>query len=101
MTALLADAPVLWFLNRSTGVVVLVALTVSLVLGCLGAGRSSGGRVPAFVPQHLHRNLSILALVLTAVHAATAVADEYVDIRWWQALWPFGAAYEPLWLGLG
>lgn len=98
---LASEAPMLWFLNRSTGVVVLVALTVSLVLGCLGAGRNAGGHVPAFVPQHLHRNLSVLALVLTAIHAATAVADEYVDIRWWQALWPFGASYEPLWLGLG
>ena len=35
------------------------------------------------------------------MHVVTAVVDTYVDIRWWQALWPFGATYEPLWLGLG
>lgn len=96
-----SDLPLLWFLNRATGVVVLVALTASIVLGVLGAGRSSGGRVPAFLSQHLHRNLSILALGLTAAHAVTAVVDEYVDIRWWQVFVPAGATYEPFWLGLG
>jgi predicted ferric reductase len=40
----------------------------------------------------------VLAL---AVHVATAVLDTFVDIRWWNALVPAGAAYEPLWLGLG
>ena len=29
------------------------------------------------------------------------MVDQYVDIRWWQAFVPFGATYEPLWLGLG
>jgi DMSO/TMAO reductase YedYZ heme-binding membrane subunit len=32
---------------------------------------------------------------------ATAVADTYVDIRWWQAVSPVGATYKPLWLGMG
>lgn len=102
MTALaITEGPLLWFLNRSSGVVVLVALTLALVLGILGADRNAGGRLPAFVPQALHRNLSVLALVLTFLHAATAVVDSYVDIRWWQALAPWGGTYEPLWLGLG
>ena len=40
-------------------------------------------------------------MVALVVHVATAVVDTFVDIRWWQALVPFGATYEPLWLGLG
>jgi len=81
--------------------VVLVLLTLSLALGILGAGRQAGGHVPVFVPHALHRNLSVLALVLTAAHALTAVIDTYVDIRWWQVFSPVGGSYRPLWLGLG
>lgn len=97
----LTDGPLLWFLNRGSGIILLVVLSVSLALGMLSAGGRAGGRLPAFVPQNLHRNLSILALGLVTAHAVTAVVDTYVDIRWWQAFVPWGATYQPLWLGLG
>ena len=35
------------------------------------------------------------------MHVSSAVVDSYVDIRWWHALTPVGATYEPFWLGLG
>lgn len=101
MITSLTDGPLLWFLNRGTGVTLLVVLTLSLSLGMLAAGRRAGGPVPAFVPRSLHRNLSMIGLALVVLHAVTAVVDSYVDIRWWQALSPLGATYEPLWLGLG
>lgn len=91
----------LWYLNRSTGVVLLVLLSLTLALGILAAGARAGGRLPAFVPQSLHRSLSGTAVLLLGAHLASAVADEYVDIRWWQVLSPIGAGYQPLWLGLG
>jgi methionine sulfoxide reductase heme-binding subunit len=56
---------------------------------------------PRFVTQGLHRTLAALSVLLLLGHAVTAVVDEYVDIRWWQAVVPFGATYEPMWLGLG
>ena len=101
MLSTLTEGPLLWFLNRGTGIALLLVLTASLALGLFTAGRRSGGIVPAFVPQTLHRNLSLLALALVVLHIVTAVADTFVDIRWWQALVPWGAAYEPFWLGLG
>lgn len=101
MSGGLTDGPLLWFLNRGTGVALLVVLSLSLTLGMLGAGGRAGGLVPAFVPQRLHRNLSLLGLALAVGHAMTAVLDGFVDIRWWQALSPWGASYQPLWLGLG
>ncbi len=46
--------------------------------------------------------MALLSVVVLGVHVATAVADSYVDIRWWQALLPWlGTTYQPLWLGLG
>ena len=76
-------------------------LTASVVLGVLSTGGRPGRGLPAFVTQHLHRNVALLSVVALVVHVLTAVGDTFVDIRWWQALQPFGASYEPLWLGLG
>jgi methionine sulfoxide reductase heme-binding subunit len=97
----LLHGPTLWYLNRSTGLVVLALLTITTVLGVLSTGR--GGRLlPRFVGQALHRNLALWSVVLLVLHVTTAVVDTYVDIRWWQALVPWaGATYLPLWLGLG
>jgi sulfoxide reductase heme-binding subunit YedZ len=97
----ISDGPMLWYLNRGSGVALLLVLTTTLCLGILSARAGRARLVPRFVGQQLHRNLGVLALVLVVGHVATAVADTYVDIRWWQALSPVGATYRPLWLGLG
>jgi len=97
----LSEGPMLWYLNRGSGVALLLVLTATLCLGILTARPGRGRLVPRFVGQQLHRNLGVLALVLVVGHAATAVVDSYVDIRWWQAVSPVGATYKPLWLGLG
>lgn len=98
----MTDGPFLWYLNRSTGLVILVLFTLATALGVLATSGRAGRRVPAFVSQSLHRQVSLLAVVGLVVHVASAVADGYVDIRWWQAFVPWlGATYAPLWLGLG
>lgn len=93
--------PVLWYLNRGSGVVALVLLTTATVLGVLALGGRPGRRVPRFVVQALHRNIALLAVLMVAAHVATAVLDEFVDIRWWHSVVPFTGAYARLWLGLG
>jgi methionine sulfoxide reductase heme-binding subunit len=95
------EGPVLWHLNRSTGLVLLVLLTLTVVLGTLSTRGEAGSRLPRFAVQALHRNLALLTAVLLALHVATAVLDEFVDIRWWQAFLPWELRYEPLWLALG
>ncbi|RNM15765.1 ferric reductase-like transmembrane domain-containing protein [Nocardioides pocheonensis] len=97
----ISHGPMLWYLNRGSGVALLLVLTATLCLGILSARAGRSRLVPRFVGQQLHRNLGVLALVLVVGHVATAVADTYVDIRWWQAVSPVGATYKPLWLGLG
>jgi len=97
----LLHGPTLWYLNRSTGLVVLALLTLTAVLGVLSTAR--GGRLlPRFVGQVLHRNLALWSIVLLVLHVTTAVVDTYVDIRWWQVVVPWiGSTYLPLWLGFG
>jgi sulfoxide reductase heme-binding subunit YedZ len=95
------EGPLLWFLNRGTGLVALVVLTVVTVLGVLATGGRPGGRAPRFVTQAIHRNLAGLGVGLVVVHVVSAVADEFVDLRWWDALVPFAAGYQRLWTGVG
>ena len=97
----MTDGPFLWYVNRATGVALLVLLTVSVVLGVLASSGRAGGRVPQFVRQDVHRNISLLSVALLVGHVASAILDTFVDIRWWDAFVPVNGGYLPLWLGLG
>ena len=91
----------LWYLTRGSGIVSLVLLTISTVLGITTAVRWAAPRWPRFIVEGLHRNVSLLAVVFLGVHIVTAVVDGYVPIRWMDAVVPFTSQYKPLWLGLG
>lgn len=91
----------LWFASRATGLVSLLLLTATIVLGAATTARFASTRWPRFTIVALHRNLSLLVLVFLVVHVAGAVIDPYAGIRWVDVLVPFGASYQPLWLGLG
>jgi sulfoxide reductase heme-binding subunit YedZ len=95
------NGPELWFANRGTGFVLLLLLTFSTMLGVLATARVSPRLWPRMLSQGLHRNVSMLAVTFLAAHVSTAVADTFVDIRWYDAFVPFAGNYMPLWLGLG
>lgn len=95
------NGPLLWFLNRGTGIVLLVLMTLSVVLGILSARSRAGRGTPGFVRNVVHRNVALLSVAMLTVHVVSAVVDSYVDIRWWDAVVPWGGLYQPLWLGLG
>ena len=96
------SGPALWYANRGTGVALLVLYTLTVLLGISATGRGPGPRwLPRFLVQGLHRNLALLSTLLLAVHIASAVVDDYVDISWRDALVPWGGSYRPLYLGLG
>jgi DMSO/TMAO reductase YedYZ heme-binding membrane subunit len=91
----------LWYLTRSAGVVSLLLLTGSTVLGVMATVRWRSERWPRFVTSGLHRNLSLLALAFLAVHIVSAVADGFAPIGWLDSVIPFHGTYRSVWLGLG
>jgi predicted ferric reductase len=93
--------PGLWYATRATGLVTLLLLTVSVLLGILTAGRFSSDKWPRFLSQGLHRNISLLALVFLAVHVGTTVIDTYTSISLMAAFIPFTSSYKTVWLSLG
>jgi len=90
-----------WYTMRATGVVALVLLSLTVVLGILTAGRVRTRSWPAFAQAELHKRISLLAMVFLAIHVVTAVLDSYVDVGWVAVLVPFASPYRPLWTGLG
>lgn len=91
----------LWYTTRATGLVALVLLTASMVLGVLASVRYQRPALPRFVTSGLHRNASLLALAFTIAHVITTVTDPFAHIRLQDAVIPFLSAYRPFWLGLG
>jgi predicted ferric reductase len=93
--------PGLWYATRATGLVTLLLLTVSMLLGILTAGRFSARQWPRFLTQGLHRNVSLLVVVFLALHVLTTVIDTYTSIPLTAAFIPLVSSYKPLWLSLG
>lgn len=91
----------MWYLTRATGLVSMVLLTATVVLGVVASVGWTTERWPRFLSQSVHRNLSLLCLVLIGVHIVTTVADGYVPIGYLDAVIPFRTPYRPLWVGFG
>ncbi len=91
----------LWYLTRASGVVGLILLTGTLVIGIVASIGWTRERWPRFLSQEVHRNLSLLCLGFVAVHVVTTVGDGYVPISLADAFVPFRSPYRPVWVGLG
>jgi hypothetical protein len=91
----------LWYLTRGFGLVALILLTVTMVLGLTQAVRFARPGWPRFVFSALHKNASLVALVLLVIHIVTSVLDSYAPIRIVDIFIPFISRYRPVWLGFG
>ena len=95
------NAHAMWYLTRGTGLVALILVTASVLIGIAASMRAGGTRMPRFVVSGLHRNVSLLTVAFIVVHVITTIADAYAPITFVDAVVPFISAYRPIWLGLG
>lgn len=91
----------LWFATRAAGVVVLLLLTLSVILGIGTSQRWEGAQTPRVAVALTHRNISLVALVLLLVHIITAIADPFARMGWKDAVVPFSGTYRTFWVALG
>jgi Ferric reductase like transmembrane component len=96
-----ASSTTLWYLSRGTGIVTLLFLTASVLLGIVTSYRWSSPAWPRFVIEFVHRNVSLLVVVFLALHVVTVVTDSFAPIGWKDAVVPFASPYRRVWLGLG
>ncbi len=91
----------LWYLTRSSGLVALVMLSATVILGTVASVGWTTQHWPRFFSQSLHRNLSLFCLALIGIHVVSTVGDGYVPIGLSDAVIPFRSPYRPIWVGLG
>ncbi len=101
IAVLTTNSRALWYLTRGFGLVALILLTVTMVLGLTEAVRYARAGWPRFVVSALHRNAALLAVAAVAVHVVTSVLDTYAPIHVADVFLPFVSAYRPIWLGFG
>lgn len=91
----------MWAFGRVSGIVALVLLTASVVLGILTrSGRPLPG-LPRFSISLVHRNLALLGTVFVILHVASLMLDPFARLRVVDVVIPFLGSYRPVWQGLG
>jgi len=91
----------LWFATRATGLIALVLLTGTVVLGIVTSVRFASPAWPRFVTVSVHRNLSLLTVTFTLLHVLTTITDPFASISAVSVVVPFTSGYRRIWLGLG
>jgi methionine sulfoxide reductase heme-binding subunit len=97
----MSSSTALWYATRATGLMALVLLTATMVLGLTTTTRARARNWPGFAQQEMHRRISILAVVFLALHVLTSVLDTYVHIGWAAIVIPFTSGYSRFWVGVG
>jgi DMSO/TMAO reductase YedYZ heme-binding membrane subunit len=97
----MTSSTVLWYATRASGLMALVLLTLTMVLGLVTTTRARARNWPGFAQQELHRRVSMIAVVFLGVHVLTSVLDTYVDIGWAATVVPFTSHYATFWVGVG
>jgi len=91
----------LWALGRGTGIVALVLMTITVVLGILTrSGRPAFG-MPRFAVTLVHRNSALIGTAFIAIHVISLLFDPYAQLNVLDFFVPFLGSYRPFWLGLG
>ena len=85
-----------WFLARSSGIVAWALLVASVALGLMLSTRALGRRPTPAWSLDIHRGVSGLAVLLTAVHLVALVLDSYIEFGVAELLVPMASSWRPL-----
>jgi sulfoxide reductase heme-binding subunit YedZ len=97
--AMLAATPnPLWFVDRSSGEVTLLLMTVVVVFGIVRAALPG---ISPFLVEGAHINIALLTIAFAGLHILAALLDPFAHLGPIDALLPFVSAYRGTWLGLG
>jgi methionine sulfoxide reductase heme-binding subunit len=88
----------LWFVDRSSGEVTLLLMTVVVIFGIVRAALPS---VNPFLVEGAHINISLLTIAFAGLHILAALLDPFARLGPIDSLVPFVSAYRGTWLGLG
>jgi methionine sulfoxide reductase heme-binding subunit len=87
--------------GHAMGLVAMLLLTATVVLGTLHSARASSASWPRFAVHAMHRNVSVLALAFLVMHTVIAIGKPRSGLSWPAAVVPYSTAPHPIWLGMG
>ena len=90
-----------WIASRSSGIVALLAITASVILGLLMANGLPRRKGATRVLVSLHESTALAGLIAIAVHGITLLGDPWMHATLWKISVPFSIGYRPLWTSLG
>jgi len=95
------DHTLSWEVARVGGIVAYLLVSGSVVVGMLVSLKLRSSRWPRWVTTELHRYLTSLALVFTAIHGLAVWIDPFTAFTPAEVLIPFASHYRPVWIALG
>jgi hypothetical protein len=95
------DHTISWEIARAGGMLAYLLASASVVIGMLVSLKLRSPRWPRFVTTELHRFVTVLALVFSAVHGVAVWIDPFTGFTPAEVLLPFASHYRPLWVALG
>ena len=95
------NSVVLWYLDRASGIVALVLISLTVVLGVVVQRQGRLPGLPRFGGVLVHRGVALLSALFLLVHILSAVIDTYVPIGGWAAFLPFTSGWRPGAIALG
>ena len=90
-----------WIASRSSGLVALALITISVAIGLLMAGKIMRKPGRARVLTAIHEQTAVAGLVAIAIHGVTLLGDGFLDPGISGIAVPGVIEYRPLWTGLG
>lgn len=90
-----------WIASRSAGVVSLLAVTISVILGLLMANGLPRRKGANRIMLSLHESTALAGLVALAVHGVTLLGDPWMNASLVNISVPFTIGYRPLWTSVG
>lgn len=94
----MSEVPWTWFVMRSSGLVAVALLTVSVLVGLIGPRLRPTARLTSI---SVHRAASIAGTLLIAAHIILALLDKWIVLDWPAALLPGVASWERWGVAIG
>lgn len=90
-----------WLASRASGIVALLCVTVSVMIGLAMAGKLSRRPGMQKALMGIHEHAALAGLVAIAVHGITLLGDPWLNPGPAGIAVPFTMDYRPVWTGLG
>ena len=90
-----------WLVSRASGIVALVLISLSVLMGLAMATRVLRRPNVKRAVARLHEHVAIVALIAIAIHGLALLGDKWLKPGWRGIAVPFAMSYKPSFTGLG